>query len=143
MPFEYGVEAVCRIGALLRAEEAHLNDMADNYFQRLAVLFVHGEQEERKHGDDHADRRAAVADLRFKQEKQRNADCHASAEAYELALGQVQHDFGFDCVHVFGDWNICHQRSASLLFTAVSFTGARLFAARSFSSTDGFSFAKS
>ena len=85
-----------------------MNDVADYFFQRLAVLFIHGKQEERKHGDDHADCRAAVADLRFQQEKQRNTDRHTRTEAYELALSQVQYNLSFNCGQVFGDWNICH-----------------------------------
>ena len=102
LPFQAGIEIVGLVRALFGPQEAHLQNMPQHLFQRLAVLFVHGHKERREHHEDHADRRGAGVELCFQQEKQRYANHTGDSKADKLPLGQIQNHLRFYCVHVFG-----------------------------------------
>ena len=57
LPHQGGIEIVGLVDAYLRPDEFVLDQMAQEHFQRLPVLLVHGEQEKGQHHQDHAQRR--------------------------------------------------------------------------------------
>ena len=82
--------------------------MPKDYFQWLAVLFIHGEQEERKYDHDHHHGCKCDSNRSFCQEEHRQtADC-AEAETKDLTLGQAEKKLGFDFCQILGDRHICH-----------------------------------
>ncbi len=109
LPHEGRVIVVGRIGTDLRADEFRLDEMPRHRLQRLAVLLVHGEEEQREHEDDHPhDGEAGVAGA-FHQEERRDADERRRAEADELPLRQPKEHLGLYPRQVAGDGNIrCH-----------------------------------
>ena len=88
--------------------EKHLNDVADDLFERLAVLFIHAEQESRKHDDHHADRGTTYGDLSLQKEKQRDADQRPASETNELPLREIEKNLCLDGIQVFRDGYIGH-----------------------------------
>lgn len=112
----YGrIEVVGFVWPLLRADKADLHDIADDFFQRLSVLLIHGEHEKRQHDKHHEKGCRTAADVSLDEEKDRKPNQKSSAEADDLALGQVEGDLGFDCVHILGYGYICHSVSTSLM----------------------------
>jgi len=47
LPLQYGIEVVGLVGALPGPEKGYPDHVADDLFQRLAVLLVHRQQEKR------------------------------------------------------------------------------------------------
>ena len=107
LPFQHGIEVVCLVGTHLWPEEADLNDIAYDPFQRLSVLLIHGEQEEWEHHHDHRHGRCAVADMRSEHEEKRDADERTASEADKLPFGQIEQHFGLDGIEVLGDADVC------------------------------------
>ena len=65
-------------------------------FKRLTILFVHAQQEERKHNGDHGQHRSASGQPLSEQKEKRQSNQDAAAKANELSFGQVKNHFGFD-----------------------------------------------
>lgn len=86
LPRQGGIIIIGLIGPLLRPEEQHPDDIADDLFQRQAVFFVDGHQKERQHDEDHTDGRGAGAEVcrSFEQKEKRYADERAAAETDKL-----------------------------------------------------------
>ena len=95
-----GVEIIGFVGALFDAPEPGIHDVPGHHFQGLAVLFVHGKQEEGRHGKDHEQQRKALGQDTPGQEIQRNADHRAAAETEQLPFCEIEEDFGFNFGHV-------------------------------------------
>ncbi len=106
MPFKDGIEIVGCVGTLLRTDEAHLNDVAHDFFEGLSVLFIHSQQEKREHDDNHAKSRYTGSCAAFEQKEQRYTNEGTAAEADELSFCKIEHDLGFYGVQVFGDGDI-------------------------------------
>ena len=81
MPFQYGVEVIGLIGALLSADKTKLNDVAHDFFEWLAVFLIHRQHEEREHRKHHHESRRTHAGLLFEQKEKRYADKRPAAEA--------------------------------------------------------------
>ena len=71
LPLKDGIEIVGLIGPCFRAKDRNPDDVSNDLFQRLSVLFVHGEQEKRQHDEDHGQRRKGCADVILQQEERR------------------------------------------------------------------------
>ena len=108
LPLQSGIKIVDFIGALLGPEESDVQDIADHLLQRLAVLFVDAQHEEREHDQDHAHRRRAAPQRPFEQKEKRDAEYSAAAKANELAFRQVERHLGFYFGQVLGDRDIGH-----------------------------------
>ena len=59
LPFQQVIEVVRHIRSMLRPQKADLQDIPDDLLKGLTVFLIHGQQEEREHDEDHADRRRA------------------------------------------------------------------------------------
>ena len=70
--------------------KAGLNDVLQDNLQRLPVLFVHGEQEERKHDDYHQQGGKSCSHCPLGKEKYRQAADSADAETNDLTFGQAK-----------------------------------------------------
>ena len=81
---EHGIEVIGAVGALLGPDDGHLEDVADDLFQGLAVFFIHRQHEEGQHDQHHAKGRRAAADMALEQKEKRYADERAAAEAQNL-----------------------------------------------------------
>ena len=82
--------------------------------QRLSVLFVHCEEEQREHEDDHAHHGKAGVPGALQQEERRETDQRRRAEAHKLAFRQPEEHFGLDPRQVTRDGNIrCHRNLLS------------------------------
>ena len=95
LPLQDGIEIVGLIGSLLRSLETHAIDIADDYLQRLTVLFVHGKQHCRYHYHHHHHGGRAGADTAFEQKEKRYANERAAAEADELSFREIEQHFCF------------------------------------------------
>lgn len=60
LPLQYGIEVVGLVGALPGPEKGYPDHVADDLFQRLAVLLVHRQQEKGQHDKHHAQGGGAV-----------------------------------------------------------------------------------
>jgi len=87
LPLKGGIEIICAVGTLLGTHKPHLYEVVGELFQRLTFLFIHGQQEEWQHGDDHDERRRADGQTAFENKKQRYADERSAAKADQLPLG--------------------------------------------------------
>ena len=96
LPMQRGVKVVGLIGPLLRAAEAYLNDVSQDFLEGLAVSFIHGEQEVRKHGHNHDERSGADVEIGFEQKENRHTDECAEAEEDQLSFGEVKDHFCLD-----------------------------------------------
>ena len=108
LPLQGGIEVVGFVRALLGPKEADVEDVSHHLFQRLAVLFVDAQHEEREHDQDHAQRRRAAPQRPFEQKEKRDAEYSTAAETNELAFRQVERHFGFYFGQVLRDRNIGH-----------------------------------
>ena len=61
LPLQHGIEVVGAVGTLLGPDDGHLENVADDHFQGLAVFFIHRQHEEGQHDEHHAHGRHAVA----------------------------------------------------------------------------------
>ena len=86
LPLQYGIEVISTVRAFFGPDHRHADDVAQNLFQRLAMLFIHGKQKERQHHDHHAHGRRAGPHRPFEQKEQRHADERPAAEADQLPL---------------------------------------------------------
>lgn len=109
LPHEGRVIVVGRIGADLGADELRLDEVPRHRLQRLPVLLIHGEEEQREHETDHPhDGEAGVAGT-LHQEECRYADERRRPEADELPFRQPKEHLGLYPRQVAGDGNIrCH-----------------------------------
>ena len=94
--------------------EAGINDVLQDNLQRLSVLLVHGEQEKRKHKNDHQKGSKGCSHCSFSQEKHRQTANGTDAETNDLTLGQAKEKLGFDFRQILGNRNVCDNES--LLF---------------------------
>ena len=82
--------------------------MPKDYFQWLAVLFIHGKQKERQHDENHHKGCECRANRSLRQEKHRQTASSTDAETNDLTLGQAEKKLGFDFCQILGDRHICH-----------------------------------
>ncbi len=75
------------------------------------MLFVHGEQEERKHDDNHQQGGKGCSHCPLGKEKYRQAADSADAETNDLTLGQAKEKLGFDFRQILGNRHVCHGTS--------------------------------
>ena len=87
LPLKGSVEIIRAVWTLLGAHKPHLYEVVGELFQRLTVLFVHGQQEEWQHGDDHDECRCTDGQAALENKKQRYADERPAAETDQLPLG--------------------------------------------------------
>jgi hypothetical protein len=102
LPFQSGVQIIRFVRALFHAPEFCIHDVPGHRFQGLPILFVHGQQEEGHHDDNHEHQGQALGQNVPGQKVQRNAGERAAPEADELPFRQVKEEFGFDFGQVFG-----------------------------------------
>lgn len=84
-----GVEIFRPVGARLRTEKAHPDEVGQPLFERLAVLFVKAEQEKGKREGNHDERRPFISNRAPREKIRRDAQRRAAAKADQLARGQV------------------------------------------------------
>ena len=108
LPLQSGIEIVGFVRALLGPEEADIKNVPHHLFQRLAVLLVDAQHEEREHDQDHAQCRRAAPQRPFEQKEKRDAEYSTAAETNELAFRQVERHFGFYFGQVLRDRHIGH-----------------------------------
>ena len=80
----------------------------------LSVLFVQCQQKCREHGEDHKQGGGGVPQRLFGEKEQRDTHKQSRTEAYQLPLGQVEQQLGFDLRQIFGNGYIGH-RCTSLM----------------------------
>ena len=115
LPFNSRIEIISLIDARLGTDKPDLNYIDQDFFEWLAVLLIHRQQETREHGQHHRQRCQTHADMCFQKKKQRYTDECTAAEANQLALGQVEHHLRFDFGQVFGNRYISHEMPPSLV----------------------------
>ena len=71
LPLQGCVEILCLVRPLFRPQEHTADDLSGHHFQGLAVPLIHGEQKEREHDDNHAERGGAVAGRASEQKEKR------------------------------------------------------------------------
>ena len=77
--------------------------MAQEHFQRLSVLLVHGGQEKGQHHQDHAQRRRGGPQARLCQKEKRQAYQRRRSETDHLSFGQPEQDLALYPTQVFRD----------------------------------------
>lgn len=77
--------------------------MAQEHFQRLTVLLVHGEQEKGQHHQDHTQRRRGGPQARFCQKEKRHAYQRRRSETDHLSFGQPEQDLALYPAQVLRD----------------------------------------
>lgn len=103
LPLHGCIEVICLIQPLLRTDENRLKDLAQDHFQRLPVLLIHGEKEQGLHDHDHADRGGAGTDRVSEQkEKWYSNECRRP-KTNELPFGQPKQHLAFYFCQVL--WN--------------------------------------
>lgn len=111
-----GIVVVCLIGSDFGPHKFCLNKLLCNLFQRLAIPFIHSEEEERQHEEDHADGGHAGIAAGFEQKERRDTDQCTRPKAEKLTFCQVEQDLGFDPRQITRDRNIgCHDNLNLLL----------------------------
>jgi len=95
LPLQGCVEIVCLVRPLLRPQEHTADDLSGHHLQGLAVPLIHGEQKEREHDDNHAERGGAVAGRASEQKEKRYSDECRRSETYKLPFGKPKQHFGF------------------------------------------------
>ena len=85
-----------------------LDHMAEDFFSRLAVLFIEGKKDTGQHQYHHQHCCCGDAKTGFGQEIYRNANHSGHSKTDELPLGQVEHDLRFDAVKILRDRYKCH-----------------------------------
>src|SRR5699024_12374124 len=78
------------IRALFWPDHGNLNDVADDLFQGLTVLLIHGQHEEGQHDQHHAHGRHTASRRLPEQKEKWYADMRSAAKADQLPLGHVQ-----------------------------------------------------
>ena len=84
LPHQYGIEVVGFIRALLGADKGNAKNIPDDFFQRLTVLLIHGQQEKGQHGNHHAHGGGTGANGIFEQKEKRNAKQRTARKADKL-----------------------------------------------------------
>jgi len=104
---------VCLIRANLGTDEFCLNEMSCDDLQRLTVLFVHSQKEQREHDDNHAECcQTDIAGAFHQKEKRHPNECRRT-EADQLAFSQIEEHLGFHPRQVTGYGDICCQTETS------------------------------
>ena len=78
------------------AGNSYFEDVADDLFQGLSMLFIHCQQEEGHHDQHHTHGGHAVSRRLTEQKEQRYAYKRPGGKADQLPLGQIEHDLCFD-----------------------------------------------
>ena len=112
LPFEQQIEIVCPVGAYFGAENRYLQNMPEDFFERLAVPFIQPQQEKGQHDEHHTKGSGPDARRFFQQEEKRDAKKRAAAHADELPFGEIEKDLGFDMGKVFGDRDVSDDGSS-------------------------------
>ena len=108
LPFHNGIKIVCLVRPLLGAQHRHLQQVADELFQRLAVFLIDAQQKEGQHDQHHTQGGHAGACLAFEQKEKRHTDQRTAAKTDQLSFGQVEQDLGFHPRQVLGYRYISH-----------------------------------
>jgi hypothetical protein len=81
LPLQGGIKVIGPVGPLLGPQETDPQDIPKHLLQGLSVFFVHSQQEEGEHDQNHAEGRGAVAQGLLQNEEKRNANQRPAAEA--------------------------------------------------------------
>ena len=85
-----GIVIVRLIRANLRPYKLGLNELLCDFFQRLTVPFIHTEEEERHHDEDHADGCHAGIAVGLEQKERRDTDQCTRPKAEKLTFCQIK-----------------------------------------------------
>ena len=94
--------------------------MCDN-LKRLPVFFVHCQEEQRKHDDNHAQCCQTDIARRFEQKEKRHSNERRCPKANELPFCQVKEHLGFYPRQVTRDRDICCQTNTSSLLVGIEY----------------------
>ena len=108
LPRNGGVKIVGCVRSQLGPYEHSLDHLPQDHFQRLTVLFVHCQQEEGQHHQDHAEGGRAGSHPVFEQKEKRYSYKYRRSKANELPPGQAEQHLGFYFGQVFWDGYISH-----------------------------------
>lgn len=89
LPREGGIQVVGLIGPLLGPDEHGLYHLPGDHFKGLAVPLIEREQQPRKHGENHNQRRRAGGDAAPEYEKKRYAYEKRPAKTNQLPFRQA------------------------------------------------------
>ena len=103
LPRHGGVKIVGRVGPQLGPYEHGLDHLPQDHLQWLAVFFVHSQQKEGQHHQDHAEGGRAGSHPVFEQKEKRYSYKHRRPKANELPPGQTEQHLGFYFSQIFGD----------------------------------------
>ena len=106
LPHQRAVDVIGPVRPGFRAANERVRHVAQDLFQRPAVVFVQAQQEKREHREHHADGRGACAQPRPEPKEKRHADQRAATEADDLPPGEVEDYLALDSCQVFGNGNV-------------------------------------
>ena len=98
-----------------------LNEMVCNNLKRLPILFIHRQEEQWEHDDDHAQCCQTDIAKRFEQKEKRHSDKCRRSKANELPFCQIKEYLGFYPRQVTRDGNICCQTKTSSLLVCIEY----------------------
>ena len=118
---QYVIVVVSLIWSDFGANKLRLNKVVCDNLKRLPVFFVHCQEEQRKHDDNHAQCCQTDIARRFEQKEKRHSDERRCPKANELPFCQVKEHLGFYPRQVTRDRDICCQTNTSSLLVCIEY----------------------